>query len=127
MNVDKFGHHIHKRMRFSDFFDLSNKTIIKTPDGDYNLQTSRLKGVLDPIEADEVASKAYVDKISDNYCTKHEAEILIGKCRYQILKVIDMKIADLFTKTSEYIDQSIKDAYAGKLNKSTHNDKTTSS
>lgn len=61
MNIDKFGHHVHKRLRLSDYIDTLNDTLLKTDAGHYDLKTSKLKGISSPTEDDEAVNKAYVD------------------------------------------------------------------
>lgn len=77
MNVDKFGHYVHKRLRLSEILDFSNKSLSKTEHGDFDLQQRRLKGIRHPITSDEAVNKEYVDKIIHNYLTKAEVEDLV--------------------------------------------------
>lgn len=57
MNIDKFGHHIHKRLRLPEF--------INTDTGDFDLKLSRLKGLQFPENDDEAVNKGYVDKSAE--------------------------------------------------------------
>lgn len=77
MNIDKFGHHVHKRLRLSNILDYDEKKIFITEEGDFDLQQKRLKGVKYPILADEVVNKEYVDEIINKYYTKQEVDNLI--------------------------------------------------
>lgn len=62
MNIDKFGHHVHKRLRYSEFMNTLDYTLAKSETGDYDLQSSRLKGLLPPQNDDEAVNKAHLDK-----------------------------------------------------------------
>lgn len=62
MNIDKFGHHVHKRLRLSEFTDILTNTLIRTDAGDFDLKSSRLKGLQSPEKDDEAVNKEYVDK-----------------------------------------------------------------
>lgn len=62
MNVDKFGHYIHKRLRLSELLELNDNALTKSENGNFDLKTSRLKGLSFPLEADEAVSKGYVDQ-----------------------------------------------------------------
>lgn len=126
MNVDKFGHHIHKRMRLSEVFDLTDKTILKSPDGHFNLQNNRLRGVTAPIDADDVANKGYVDQVINKLASKTEVEVFVSKVKQVIMKMVENKMEDLFTKTIAHVDQSVKNAYADKSSTITHDVKATS-
>lgn len=62
MNVDKFGHHVHKRLRLSEFTEILTDTLVRSDAGDFDLKSSRLKGVVIPEKDDEAVNKEYVDK-----------------------------------------------------------------
>jgi hypothetical protein len=63
MNVDKFGHHVHKRLRLSEHILIdTDSTLQKSETGDYDLKSSKLKGLQFPNDEDEAVNKAYVDK-----------------------------------------------------------------
>lgn len=82
MNIDKFGHHVHKRMRLSELFDFNEKALIKSDNGDFDVKTLRLRGIRSPKEADDAANKDYVDHLNAN--TIKELNKLIGSLRAQI-------------------------------------------
>ena len=105
MNVDKFGHYIHKRMRLSELFEFNEKALLKSETGDFDLKTSRLRGIISPVEADDAVNKEYVDRlnadtlkelnnlvVSKDYVDRLNANMLkecnnmIGKLRSQIIK-----------------------------------------
>lgn len=53
MKIDKFGHHVHKRLRLVEYINTLNDTLVKTDKGHYDLKLSKLKGLTSPNEADE--------------------------------------------------------------------------
>lgn len=61
MNIDKFGHHVHKRLRTSDYIDIVHNTLQKSVTGDYDLKLAKLRGLTSPKKEDEAVNKAYVD------------------------------------------------------------------
>lgn len=90
MNVDKFGHFIHKRMRLSEIFDFNENALLKSENGNFNLKNSRLGGIKPPVELDDAVNKDYVDRL--NTKTIRELDKLIGSLRSRI--ILDMhKIA----------------------------------
>lgn len=86
MNIDKFGHHVHKRLRYSN-----NIT------GEINLQ-SRLKGLKRPTAADEAVNKEYVDHIVKSYITKQDLYAEIQKLNTAIESVLLQCNQKYFTK-----------------------------
>lgn len=64
MNVDKFGHHVHKRLRLENSLFWPSNVLTKSVEGEYNLQSSRLKGVKLPVSPDDAVNKEYVDQIN---------------------------------------------------------------
>lgn len=116
MNIDKFGHHIHKRLRFSEFIDTRNDTLVKTDAGHYDLKSSKLKGLSSPNEADEAVNKAYVDNITQELIKE------IKKVNNNVLvylKKLESATSIHLTKTF-YTKQEIDNLIELKLNK--HNE-----
>lgn len=62
MNIDKFGHHVHKRLRLSEYINTLDDSLIKNESGDFDLRSSKLKGLSAPDKDDEAVNKAYMDK-----------------------------------------------------------------
>lgn len=62
MNIDKFGHHVHKRLRLGELINTFSDTLVKSETGDFDLKSSRLKGLQSPERDDEAVNKAYIDK-----------------------------------------------------------------
>lgn len=61
MNIDKFGHHVHKRLRQP-----------QETTGDIDLHSAKIKGLKSPTSADEAVNKAYVDQIIKSFVTIQE-------------------------------------------------------
>lgn len=66
MNIDKFGHHVHKRLRRSEYIDIVNDSLLKSEAGDYDLKLTKLRGLTSPENDDEAVNKAYVDNQIQN-------------------------------------------------------------
>lgn len=66
MNVDKFGHNVHKRLRVSEAFNNINNALIKSEKGEYDLKSHRLRGLTFPESADEATNKMYVDELLES-------------------------------------------------------------
>ena len=64
MNVDKFGHHIHKRMRLSELLEFNNNALLKSESGDFDMKAVRLRGIRSPVEADDAVNKEYIDLVT---------------------------------------------------------------
>lgn len=108
MNLDKFGHHVHKRQRLSEYLETFNDTIIKSDTGQYDLKSSKLKGLLSPSEDDEAVNKAYVDKIVEEL--RNEIKTLNSNVK-QYLKSLEIATSDRLNKTfysKTEIDRLIK-------------------
>lgn len=88
MNIDKFGHHVHKRLRFSELLDFKENALMKSITGNYDLQSSRLTGVAEPLTSSDVVNKKYVDDKILTLCTKKEM--------HDLIKTIKADIAHLF-------------------------------
>lgn len=85
MNVDKFGHYIHKRMRLSELFNFNENALLKSDCGDFDLKTSRLTGIRTPVEANDAVNKDYNDQLNANM----------------------LKELNSVTVTKDYVDQMI--------------------
>lgn len=74
MNVDKFGHHVHKRLRLSEPIDpnILSKVLIQSSLGEYDLKRNRLKGLVLPLTSDEAVCKEYVDQNNKLLCKKKD-------------------------------------------------------
>lgn len=87
MNVDKFGHHVHKRLRVSEVSELKHKALFRSENGDYDLHSARLKGVLKPLSPDEAANKQYVDQLLQNTYQKKHVDSLFEVINSQIIQL----------------------------------------
>lgn len=107
MNVDKFGHHIHKRMRLSELIEFNENALLKSENGDFDLKTSRLKGIRSPVDAHDAVNKDYVDRLNAN--TLKELNNLTVNKDY-----VDQLNANMLNKFNNLIgtlrSQIIKDA-----------------
>lgn len=76
MNIDKFGHHVHKRLRVSELLDFQDKALLKKDSGEYDLQSSALKGVKRPQFADEAVNKEYLDEVVNSLSLTINGELV---------------------------------------------------
>lgn len=95
MNIDKFGHHVHKRLRFAESFVNCDETLRKSDGGDFDLHFARLKGLKSPVSNDDAVNKEYVDHL--NKVTQNNLANVLLRLRHidSVLKTIEEKI---FTK-----------------------------
>jgi hypothetical protein len=84
MNIDKFGNHVHKRLRLSEILEFKENTLMRSQTGNYDLQSSRLTGVGEPITSNDVVNKKYVDDKIFDLCTKREMFDLIETIKLEI-------------------------------------------
>lgn len=96
MNVDKFGHHVHKRLRVPELID-SDK-VLKLENGEFNLRLAKLKGVKSPSATDEAVNKEYVDKLITGFCTRLELANELKKVRSEILLNVNKRIEAVVSK-----------------------------
>ncbi|KAG7301835.1 hypothetical protein JYU34_013223 [Plutella xylostella] len=106
MNIDKFGHHVHKRLRFSDLLGIADNALLKKENGYYDLQSSRLKGLQAPQELSEAVNKEYVDTIIKDLCTKDEVRFIMSEVLKETERVMNVFINDVYTKHE--VDKIIK-------------------
>lgn len=100
MNIDKFGHHIHKRMRLSEIFDVTDKALTKNESGDFDLQFARLKGVKAPVAGDDVVNKDYVDQTIKSFYTKVEVQSLLAGIKTDMQVILHQFTRDFYTKAN---------------------------
>jgi hypothetical protein len=98
MNIDKFGHHVHKRLRVSEFSELNDKALLRTENGDFDLQTSRLKGVACPELPNDAVNKQYVDQLFHNIYEKKKLDSLFEIINSQILLLSRQLKLNFYTK-----------------------------
>lgn len=65
MNVDKFGHHIHKNKRFKCDVYSTECVLDLTYDGQFDAKDKLIKNVQLQKDIQDCATKGYVDKLSD--------------------------------------------------------------
>lgn len=108
MNIDKFGNHVHKRLRLSEYIDTLDNTLVKSETGDYDLKSSKLKGVSSPENDDEAVNKAYVDEAVQQLrheMKKNNSEVKIYLNNLE--KLTSERLSTLFYSKSE-IDNLIE-------------------
>jgi hypothetical protein len=98
MNIDKFGHHVHKRLRVSQFSEFNDKALLRTENGDFDLQTSRLKGVAFPELPNDAVNKQYVDHLIQNNYEKKKLDSLFEIINSQILHLSRQLQLNFYTK-----------------------------
>ena len=84
MNVDKFGHHVHKRLRLAEVFNISDNVLLRSENGDYDFKTSRLKGVKTPTSTDDAVNKQYIDELIKGCYDKKEIDTKLKSIKSQI-------------------------------------------
>lgn len=103
MNIDKFGHHVHKRLRL---VTVSDKALLRSENGDYDLQFSRLKGVTKPLTADDAVNKQYVDQSFTNFYDKKELDQILNTIKVQIHNLNAQLRVNFYTK--QEVDTIVK-------------------
>lgn len=98
MNIDKFGHHVHKRLRVSEGTELNDKVLLRTENGDYDLKSLRLRGVVNPISPDDAVNKQYVDQIIQNMYQKEHLDSLFETINSQVHQLLNQLRINFYTK-----------------------------
>lgn len=86
MNIDKFGHHVHKRLRHSS--ETPQRALVESDIGVYDLQSKRLKGVRLPVSPDDIVNKEYVDKCMSQVYTKQELRLVLEVLQKEIIATV---------------------------------------
>lgn len=97
MNVDKFGHHVHKRLRLSEVGEIKDNALLRTENGDFDLQSSRLKGVVIPVSPDDAVNKQYVDHIALNTYDKIKLESMFQTINSHISQLANQLRLNFYT------------------------------
>lgn len=95
MNIDKFGHHVHKRLRVTEFND---KALLRTENDDFDLQSSRLRGVNSPVLPSDAVNKKYVDQLLRNTYEKKKIDALFEIINSQINHLSRQLNLNFYTK-----------------------------
>lgn len=98
MNIDKFGHHIHKNLRFSELLNFRENCLVKKNNGEYNLYFHRLKGVKSPQDADEVVNLEYLDHRMNAFYHKYDIDMIIANTKKEIMREVNDLITNLKTE-----------------------------
>lgn len=108
MNIDKFGHHVHKRLRLAEYIDTFSDTLVKSDTGHFDLKSSKLKGLTAPEEDDEAVNKAYLDKTVQEIRDEiKKVSLDVKKYLNNLEKVTSNRLGNLYYTKTE-IDQLIK-------------------
>lgn len=99
MNVDKFGHHVHKRLRVSDYIGALNDTLNKAETGYYDLKQTRLRGLPVPVSEDEAVNKEFVDFALKKYYTKTEVDIKVKAAVDSYIKQFKDRLFEAISKS----------------------------
>lgn len=92
--MDKFGHHIHKRLRVPDFLENFDKVLMRTETGEIDLQNTRLTGIVIPLKNTDAVNKEYVDRQAELYLKKQEVDTLINTLKADVKNSIENLKAD---------------------------------
>lgn len=98
MNIDKFGHHVHKRLRLTDLFDFTDHPLTLKKYENDELNSSILKNVQTPKDSNDAVNKEYIDTITKNLCNKEEVNFILNEFMKEVQRVLDRFIKDVYTK-----------------------------
>lgn len=98
MNIDKFGHHVHKRLRASEVSELNNKALLRTEKGDFDLKSVRLKGVANPLSPDDAVNKQYIDQLIQKYYEKSHLDSVLKTINSHIYQLANQLKLNFYTK-----------------------------
>lgn len=102
MNIDKFGHHVHKRLlQAQNSLNILDNTLHKSESGEFDLRLARLKGVALPISSDDAVNKQYVDITLQKFYTKTEIDAELKNIKNNILALVNQFQPKLQTTTEE--------------------------
>lgn len=96
MNIDKFGHHVHKRLRVSSYFDTLNDALVRTEKG-FDLKLTSLHGLPSPKSDDEAANKLYVDRTLGELYSQKDFEENVKKHINSCLKLFKQQLYESLT------------------------------
>lgn len=84
MNIDKFGHHVHKRVRSIEPSYLFDKTLVEASNTETGLKLHSLKILQTPNSNDDAINKKYLDAIVVNFYTKQEIDKQVEVIKSQL-------------------------------------------
>lgn len=116
MNIDKFGHHVHKRLRANEISDLKYNALLRTNGGGCFEGSLQLKGVVEPSSPDDVVNKQYVDQNIQNMYDKTYIDSLFNTINNQIHQLSSQLKINFYTKKE--IDDIFKNIKNGKATNS---------
>lgn len=88
MNVDKFGHHVHKRLRLSEVIRSFDEALTRSENGVYDLKSTKLTGLTFPTAPTDAVNKEYIDNWSNNFYTKDEVRMLLTNIKSEVRLMI---------------------------------------
>lgn len=106
MNIDKFGHHVHKRLRTGDISELKYKALLRTEAGHFDLQSMQLRGLAKPLSPDSAVSKQYVDQYIHNMYDKKYLDSMFETINEQIQHLASQLRLNFYT--NKEIDHILK-------------------
>jgi hypothetical protein len=115
MNIDKFGHHVHKRLRAYEVSDLNYKALLRTNGACFE-GSLQLKGVAEPLSPDDAVNKQYVDKYIQNMYDKTYIDSLFNTINNQIQQLSSQLKINFYT--NKEIDNILKNIKNGKATNS---------
>lgn len=115
MNIDKFGHHVHKRLRANEVSDLNYKALLRTNGACFE-GSLQLKGVAEPSLPDDAVNKQYVDQYIQNMYDKTYIDSLFDTINNQIHHLSSQLRINFYT--NKEIDDIIKNLNNGKASNS---------
>lgn len=68
MNVDKFGHHINKKIKFNNIY--INGCIKLDQRGNFDVENKKISNLQQPSENNDATTKLYVDTLMNHYSNK---------------------------------------------------------
>lgn len=98
MNIDKFGQHVHKRLRAGEISGLKYKALLLTEAGHFDLKSLRLKGVVKPLSSDDAVNKQYVDEYIQNMYEKKYIDSSFDTINNQIQQLASQLKLNFYTK-----------------------------
>lgn len=96
--MDKFGNYVHKRLRREPTYSDLSYILMKNDRGEYDLKSSRLKGLTIPLSSDEAVNKQYIDQKLDEFYNKLELDAKIKNINTQIQMLLNQLQVEHSTK-----------------------------
>lgn len=98
MNIDKFGHYVHKRMRSVEPSNLLEKSLAQALKGECKLKLQSLQILNPPLSDNHAVNKQYMDKVMADFYTKSEINKQLQIIKSDMLLLIDQLQNNVFKK-----------------------------